>query len=84
MAKKVNITLLSMCLVDAWKVWSLITVDESGTPIETKKKFYGHFAAKLIDNNYEGGQVDRRHIKRSVKGDDLISSTGNQFPYCRY
>jgi hypothetical protein len=54
-AKQVNITILSMCLVDVWKVWRLLTVDESGKPIETQKEFYGHLAAELIDNNYNSG-----------------------------
>jgi hypothetical protein len=57
-AKRVNITILSMCLVDAWKVWSNITVNNSGKPTEAPKAFYGHLAAELIDNNYNGGRVE--------------------------
>jgi hypothetical protein len=58
-AKRVNISILFICLVDAWKIWSLLTVDESGKPIETQKEFYGHLAAEFIDNNYDGGRIKR-------------------------
>jgi hypothetical protein len=58
-SKRVNLTILSMCMVDAWKVWSLITIDELGNPVETQKAFYAHLAAELIDNNYDG--VQRRN-----------------------
>jgi hypothetical protein len=46
-AKRVNLTILSMCLVDAWKAWSLISVDKEGQFIETQKKIYAHLAANL-------------------------------------
>jgi hypothetical protein len=59
-AKRVNLTILSMCLVDAWKAWSLISVDDEGQCIETQKKFYAHLAAELIDNNYDGVSTRRR------------------------
>jgi Transposase IS4 len=58
-SKRVNLTILSMCAVDAWKVWSRITVDDAGNRVETQKEFYGHLAAELIDNNYDGEK--RRH-----------------------
>jgi hypothetical protein len=41
-AKRVSITILSilfMCLVDAWKVWNIITEDDSGKPTESQKEF---------------------------------------------
>ena len=58
-SKRVNLTILSMCMVDAWKVWSLMTVNELNNPIETQKEFYAHLAAELIDNNYDG--INRRN-----------------------
>jgi hypothetical protein len=56
-AKRVNLTILSMCLVDAWKAYSLILLDKEGQPIEAQKKFYAHLAAELIDNNYDGAST---------------------------
>jgi hypothetical protein len=44
-----------LLIIGQKKVWSLLTVDESGKPIETKKEVYVHLAAELIDNNYNGG-----------------------------
>jgi hypothetical protein len=52
-------------------VWSSITVDESGKPIETQKAFYGHLAAEIIDNNYNGGQIDQRINNQRFNRDDL-------------
>lgn len=59
-SKRVNLTILSMCIVDSWKVWSSITKSTDGNPKETQKDFYGHLAAELIDNKYDG--VQRRVI----------------------
>lgn len=58
-SKRVNLTILSMCMADAWKVWSLITIDKLGNPIEMQKAFYAHLAAEPIFNNYDG--VKRRN-----------------------
>jgi hypothetical protein len=41
-------------MVDAWKVWSRITVTTLGNPIEEQKKFYAILAAELIDNVFDG------------------------------
>jgi hypothetical protein len=54
-----------MCLVDVWKVWNIITVDDSGKPTETQKEFFGHLAAELIDNNYDGGRIEQRKAQCS-------------------
>jgi hypothetical protein len=55
---RVNMSILSMCIVDTWRVWSRITVKERERMYETQKTFYGHLSAGLIDNNYDqvGGQ----------------------------
>jgi hypothetical protein len=59
-----------MCLVDAWKVWNIITVDDSGRPTETQKEFYGDLAAELIDNNYDGGRIEQQnHAQRSTNNE---------------
>jgi hypothetical protein len=53
-SKRVNLTLLSMCIVDSWKVWKRISTDDSGQAKENQKTFYAHLAAELIDNQYDG------------------------------
>jgi hypothetical protein len=53
-SKRVALTILSMCMVDAWKVWSRITVTTLGNPIEEQKRFYAILAAELIENQYDG------------------------------
>lgn len=61
---RVNLSLLSMCFVDTWRVYSRITsspTNDDGVQ-ETQKEFYSKLAEELIDNSYDyiGGQ--RRHV----------------------
>ncbi len=46
-------TILGIIIVDAWKVWSMISCDDDGIPIENQKTFYGNLAAELIDNKID-------------------------------
>jgi Transposase IS4 len=58
---RVNFSLLSICFVDAWRVYSRMTFGETNEDCnrETQKEFYGHLSAELIDNTYDfvGGIV---------------------------
>jgi hypothetical protein len=47
--KHVRLTILAMCIVDSWKVWSQITMDAQGNAVEKQKQYYAHLAAELID-----------------------------------
>ena len=68
---RVNLSLLSMCFVDTWRVYSRITfgdTDGEGGPRETQKEFYSLLAEELIDNTYDyiGGQ--RRRVATPPAG----------------
>jgi Transposase IS4 len=66
-ATRVNHTILGMCIVDAWKVFSRLAFTASGAPTETQSEFYGQLAAELIDNTYDQVAVPRRSdTQRSV------------------
>jgi hypothetical protein len=52
--KRVGLTILAMCIVDSWKVWSRITMDAQGNAVEKHKQYYAHLAAELIDNDFDG------------------------------
>jgi Transposase IS4 len=72
-AKRVNMSILSMCIVDAWRVWSRITIKDGGERMyESQKEFYGHLSAELIDNTYDsvGGQT-RRQESQNLDEDGL-------------
>ena len=64
---RVNLTILSMIIVDTWKIWNALTnesIDNDNN--EKQKTFYGHLASELIDNNLDkvGGR------KRNVYNND--------------
>ena len=74
-SKRVNLTILSMCFVDSWKVWSHISKDIEGTLKETQKDFYGHLAAELIDNVYDG--IRRRNAAGEASGSGEVMNVRN-------
>ena len=71
-SKRINISLLSICVVDTWLAYSGILVDK----IEKQKDFYGYLAEELINNRYDeiGGRL-RSDISSSRKlMNDLATS----------
>ena len=71
---RVNMSILSMCLVDSWRIWMRINnINEGDTAIETQKQFYGYLSAELIDNNYDrvGGQVRQANVNNSFVDIDI-------------
>jgi Transposase IS4 len=75
-ATRVNHTILAMCVVDSWKIYSRLAfgIDQSAT--ETQGDFYGHLAAELIDNNYDQVAAVRRSIGQSTgrRPDNILLS----------
>jgi hypothetical protein len=59
---RVNMSILAICIVDSWRVWTRINNTETERNGETQKAYYGHLAAELIDNTYDriGGVARRR------------------------
>jgi Transposase IS4 len=59
---RVNMTLLAMCVVESWRVWSRISQGDQGDQRETQKIFYGHLASEMIDNSYDniGGNTRKK------------------------
>jgi Transposase IS4 len=57
---RVNHSILSMILVDCWKVYSKITLQDNGNCVETQKEFYSRLATELIDNTYDRTRFRRR------------------------
>jgi hypothetical protein len=74
---RVNLSLLSMILVDTWKVWSMITLKMSGEPVETQKQFYGRLATELIDNCFDRATDNRRRQQSSPTDCELIDHRTN-------
>jgi hypothetical protein len=52
-AKRVNLSILSMIIVDTWQVWSKMTTDYNGEPMMKQKQFYGKLATALIKNTFD-------------------------------
>jgi hypothetical protein len=51
---RVNLSIFSIIVVDAWKVYSQLTFAEhQNGQTETQKQFYARLAAELIDNRYD-------------------------------
>ena len=71
---RVNITILGMIIVDAWKVWSALSNADTDNPenTESQKVFYGHLAADLLENNIDrcGGYASSRRNRTSNEDDD--------------
>jgi hypothetical protein len=67
----VNMTLLSMCIVDSWRVWTRISQDDQGNQRESQKTFYRNLAAKLIDNSFDRVVGNTRN-KRRAKDEDYL------------
>ena len=42
-----------MIIVDTWQVWSKMTTNLEGQPMETQKHFYSKLATALIKNTYD-------------------------------
>jgi hypothetical protein len=55
----IALTILLMCVVDAWKVWSRITVMTVGNPIKEQKRSYAILVAYFIDFNQYDGMATR-------------------------
>ena len=56
-SKRLNISLLSICIVDTWFAYSGILESH-----ENQNDFYGYLAEELIDNTYD----DNRCVNRTV------------------
>ena len=64
-SKRINISLLSICIVDSWLAYTGITEDKK----EKQKDFYGYLAEELIDNRYDerGGSRERLRSNNSPR-----------------
>jgi hypothetical protein len=69
---RVNLSILSMIVVDTWKVYSQLTyANERQGTAESQKEFYAHLAAELIDNRYDNiGRLGSRCRPPDDQGDD--------------
>jgi hypothetical protein len=78
---QVNMSILSMIIVDSWKAYSQLTFGlDSDAPDENQKEFYGHLAAELIDNTYDnvGGTGARQSpgTEREAPNSAICPCTG--------
>ena len=81
---RVNLSILSMVIVDTWKAYSGLTFGGNGlmddnVNTETQKEFYGHLAAELIDNSYDtvGGSGSRRSGNETPPNSAICNRTGD-------
>jgi hypothetical protein len=72
---RVNMTLLAMCVVDSWRVWSRISQDDQGDQRESQKIFYGHLASELIDNSYDNIGGNTRNKRRATEDDLMVDDS---------
>ena len=63
---RVNMSLVGMCIVDAWYAWNLCT----GNTTETQKEFYSLLAEELIDNRCDS--IDSGQRGRNRRDEDAI------------
>jgi hypothetical protein len=61
---RVNMSILCMCVVDTWRVWTKLSQDDRGNQRESQKTFYGHLATEFIDNQYETVTGNTRQKRR--------------------
>ena len=77
-SKRVNFSILAICVVDCWKVWKQITIKfNSEVCVESQKQFYSRLATELIENNFDRvGGVARavRNRRRDVDDGELECS----------
>lgn len=59
-SKRVNLTILSMIIVDTWKVYRRLTYADEAS--ETQKQFYSRLMTEMIYNNYDQGYPTRTNI----------------------
>jgi hypothetical protein len=64
---RVNFSIFSICVVDAWKVYSQLTYSEQTGYAEMQKQFYGRLAAELIDNTYDKRGGSRQSTQPSLE-----------------
>ena len=72
-AKRVNISLFGMMVVDCWLAFNGCTAAE-----ETQKEFYMLLAEELIDNTYDNSNVARRErrVHQTHSSPTLAAATG--------
>lgn len=70
-SKRVNLSILSMIMVDTWLVYNHCTNPEH----EVQKSFYEFLAEELIDNNYDETSSATSRRRRQRGGDNRSSST---------
>ena len=78
-SKRLNITLLSMCIVDTWFAYSGVLESH-----ENQNDFYGHLAEELIDNSYDDNRgvnwpvcETRRKLNIDLELSPLIKNDGS-------
>ena len=62
-AMRVNLSIFSICAVDAWKVYSQAKPCLVGE--ESEKQFYGHLAEELIENKFDGQVRPHEHMEQT-------------------
>jgi hypothetical protein len=69
-AKRVNMSLFAMIVVDTYLVYSQSTDSEG-----TQKDFYHDLAEDLIDNNFDGAAAGGRRSRENINPNPTLSST---------
>jgi hypothetical protein len=71
----VNNSLLAMCIVERWRVWTRLNQDKRGNQTECQKTFCGHLAAELINNSVDNvvRNIRRNHcLDEDENGTDTL------------
>jgi hypothetical protein len=62
---RVNHTILAMCVVDSWKIYSHLAFGVNQSATETQGDFHSQLVAELIDNTYDQVGAVRRSLGSS-------------------
>ena len=63
--KRVNLSVFSMCIVDAWLTWKSLQASGSDGDAEDQQNFYSLLAEEMIDNN-----IDSRARRARIAGEE--------------
>ena len=63
--KRVNLSIFSMCIVDAWLTWKSLQVSGSDGDAEDQQNFYSFLAEEMIDNT-----IDSRARRVRISGEE--------------
>ncbi|MFO0446795.1 MAG: hypothetical protein ACK51L_03915, partial [bacterium] len=78
--KRLNFSVLSMCVVDAWLTWKALHAVMAPENTEDQQTFYSPLAEEMIDNNIDSRarrlkSLAPEHLQGTFTSPNLIKTT---------